>query len=213
MGLTREARRAEFEGSALPHVHSLHSVAMKLTRRRQEAEDLVQETLLRAYRFYDRYEAGTNIRAWLFKIMRNLFINRYRRNQREPQEVDLGGTEETLDAVIRKSGVAGHGTPTPEQAFFAGTLDDEIERALADLPEEYRMVLLLSSMEDLSYKEIAEVLDCPIGTVMSRLHRARRMMQASLMQYAADRGLIDVPGPKRPNVVNLSEARDTRHRK
>lgn len=212
MGVEREARRAEFERSALPHLHSLHNVAMKLERRRQEAEDLVQETLLRAYRFYDHYEAGTNIRAWLFKIMRNLFINRYRREQREPREIDFGGIEESLEAILERDAAAKSPGATPEEVLVGGSLDEEVERALADLPDEYRLVLLLSAMEGLSYKEIAEVLACPIGTVMSRLHRARRMMQAGLMDYARERGLVAVGGGG-TSVVRLAEARDSRRRK
>ena len=191
MQAASHGRRTEFEDSALPHVHALHGIAMRLTRRPEEAEDLVQETLLRAYRFFDRYEAGTNIKAWLFKIMRNLFINRYRKVQREPEAVDYGGLESTLESLMNRESSERGGTSTPEGILVSGSVDEEIERALMDLPEEYRMVLLLSAMEELSYKEIASALECPIGTVMSRLHRARRLMQATLMEYAAERGLIE----------------------
>jgi RNA polymerase sigma-70 factor (ECF subfamily) len=203
------ARRAEFEATALPHIHALNGIALKLTRRPEEAEDLVQETLMRAYRFYDRYEAGTNIKAWLFKIMRNLFINRYRKRQREPEPVDYGGLEATLESLLNSAAKEGSSSESPEGVLVSGAVDEEIDRALAGLPEEYRMVLLLSATEDLAYKEIAAALEIPIGTVMSRLHRARRLMQAKLMDYAARRGLIKAPAsPGRGRVVNLERFRD-----
>ncbi|MBI3449537.1 MAG: sigma-70 family RNA polymerase sigma factor [Acidobacteria bacterium] len=197
----------------MPHVRSLHNVAMKLTRRREEAEDLVQETLLRGYRFFDRYESGTNIRAWLLTILRNLFVNRYRRARRGWQEVETGGAEGRLETLIERGAASARPETSPEQILVSGCLDGEIERALADLPGEYRMVLTLSAMEGLSYREIAAVLECPIGTVMSRLHRSRRMMQERLMSYAQDRGLLDGPRDEGPGVVSLSDARDSRRRR
>ncbi len=204
-----ESRRAEFEESALPHLHALHGVALKLTRRPEEAEDLVQETLLRAYRFFHQYEAGTNIKAWLFRIMRNLVINRYRKRQREPETVDIGGVEATLEALMKPSRSAEAGSATPEQILVDGSVDEEIEKALAALPDEYRMVLLLAAMEGLSYREIAGVLEIPIGTVMSRLHRARRMMQSKLVDYARQKGFVD-PGPGRgTDVVDIRTYRGT----
>ena len=165
-----------------------------MTRRREEAEDLVQETLLRAYRFFHRYEAGTNIKAWLIRIMRNLFINRYRKRQREPEAVDTGGAEEVLESLMENASTQHSPGANPEEILASGSVDEEIERALASLPDEYRIVLLLSAMEELSYKEIAAVLECPIGTVMSRLHRARRMMQSKLMEYAVEKGITG-PAP------------------
>jgi RNA polymerase sigma-70 factor (ECF subfamily) len=146
--MARESRRTEFEETALPHVHALNSIALRLTRRSDEAEDLVQETLLRAYRFFDRYEAGTNIKAWLFKIMRNLFINRYRKRQREPEPADFGGLEASLESLMQRQASEKPNAGTPEEILVSGTVDAEIERALAGLPEDYRMVLLLSAMEE-----------------------------------------------------------------
>ena len=175
-----ERKRAEFENLAIPHVRSLYGVAVRLARTTQDAEDLVQETLLRGYRFFDRYEPDTNIRAWLFKIMRNLFINRYHQVQREPDCVDFEAIEENLERLLASQAPAGTGAANPEQIFLAGALGEEVERALRELPEEYRLVLLLTAIEDLSFKEVAAVLSCPIGTVMSRLHRARRLMQEKL---------------------------------
>jgi RNA polymerase sigma-70 factor, ECF subfamily len=210
MASQRSERREEFERAVMPHAHALHSVAIRLTRRSDDAEDLVQDTLLRAYRFFDSYEPGTNIRAWLFKVMRNLFINSYRKDKREPEAVDFGGVEETLEVLLQRESADKPGTSNPEQILLDGTLDEEVERALADLPSEYRMVLLLSATEGLSYKEIAAVLSCPIGTVMSRLHRARRLMQASLMEYARQRGLVETLPPRGGNVVRLDSARESR---
>jgi RNA polymerase sigma-70 factor (ECF subfamily) len=181
--------RAEFERTALPHVDALHGVAARLCRASEDAEDLVQETLLRAYRFRDTYEPGTNVRAWLLRILRNLFISRYRSGKREPEPAAFDGLEESLERLIL--GAEGGGrSPTPEQLLLDGSLDEEVEEALRSLPEEYRLVLLLASVEGLAYKEIAEVVGCPIGTVMSRLHRARRLMQSRLAEYAAARGLL-----------------------
>ena len=197
----------------MPHVRSLHNVAMKLTRRREEAEDLVQETLLRGYRFFHRYETGTNIRAWLLTILRNLFVNRYRRARLGWQEVETGGTEGRLETLIERGAAGARPETSPEQILVSGCLDAEIERALAELPGEYRMVLTLAAMEGLSYREIADVLECPIGTVMSRLHRSRRMMQERLMTYAQERGLLDGPADRGPGVVRLSDARDSRRRR
>jgi RNA polymerase sigma-70 factor (ECF subfamily) len=204
MGAAAEARRAEFEGVAMPHIHALYSFALRFTRRPQEAEDLVQETLLRGFRFFDRYESGTNIKAWLFKIMRNLFINQYRKAQREPEPVDYGGLETSLEVLLRTESSRKVPSDSPEEVLLSGAVDGEVERAVAEIPEEYRSVLLLSAMEELSYKEIASALSIPIGTVMSRLHRSRRLLQAKLMVYAQERGLIQDPPRQEGDVVQLA---------
>lgn len=196
----------------MPHVHALYGFALRFTRNQEEAEDLAQETLLRAYRFFGSYERGTNIRAWLFKILRNLFINRYRKSQREPDAVSYGDSEASLDLLLREPAEGGPASATPEQVLQAGQVDGEIERALDELPEEYRSVLLLSSLGELSYKEIASTLSVPIGTVMSRLHRARRMLQASLMDYALDRGLVKAPRTEGGDVIRFSPSRGDRRR-
>lgn len=201
------SRRAEFEASALPHVHALHGVALKLTRRPEEAEDLVQETLLRAYRFFGQYEPGTNIKAWLFRIMRNLLINKYRKRQREPETIDIGGFEAALESLLSRTSPDRPEGATPERILLDGTLDEEIEGALAALPDPYKMVLLLSAMEGLSYREIADALDIPIGTVMSRLHRARRLMQSRLIEYARRRGILTEQPGGGAKVVDLQSFR------
>lgn len=204
------SRQAEFEETAMPHIHALHSFALRFTRRREEAEDLVQETLLRGFRFFHRYEAGTNIRAWLFKIMRNLFINRYRKVQREPDTLDYGGVESALESLLQAEATENPSGKTPEEVLLAGSVDDRVEQAMGELPEEYRSVLLLSAMGELSYKEIATVLSIPIGTVMSRLHRARRLMQAQLLDYAREQGLVAATSPESGRVVKLARFRSGR---
>jgi RNA polymerase sigma-70 factor (ECF subfamily) len=212
MAATRTDRRGEFESIAMPHVHSLYNFALRFTRKPEEAEDLSQDTLLRAYRFFDKYEPGTNIRAWLFKIMRNLFINKYRKNQREPEALDYGGAESSLEMLVQNEAPSFASGKNPEEVLVAGAVDTEVEGALAELPEEYRMVFLLSTMEELSYKEIALALSIPIGTVMSRLHRARRLMQKTLMDYAVERGLVDLPASDSGEVVNLSSFKGNRRK-
>jgi len=212
MGRPSDKVRSEFEEAALPHVHALYGFALRFTRNPEEAEDLAQETLLRAYRFFDSYERGTNIRAWLFKILRNLFINRYRKSQREPDAVSYGDSEATLDLLLREPAGGGTGGRTPEQVLQAGEVDSRIEQALDALPEEYRSVLLLNSLGELSYKEIAATLEVPIGTVMSRLHRARRMLQANLMDYALERGLVEAPRTEGGDVIRFSSSRGDRRR-
>jgi RNA polymerase sigma-70 factor (ECF subfamily) len=184
------AGREDFEQLAQAHMSPLYSMAVRLTRHSQEAEDLVQETLMRAYRFFDKYEQGTNFKAWLFKILKNSFINRYRKAQKESDNVDFASIEDGLERLVDHSFREGHGGADPETIFMEGVLDGEIESALKALPEEYRMVLMMAVVEEMSYKEIAAALSCPIGTVMSRLHRARRLMQSRLVAYARKRGLV-----------------------
>ncbi len=201
----------EFERLALDQMSPLYSMAVRLTRRPSEAEDLVQETLLRAYRFYDKYEQGTNFKAWLFRIMKNAFINRYRKSVREPETVEFSAIEDGLERIVDTSfrGTREAGSD-PERVFMDGVVDGEIEAVIATLPEEYRMVFLMAVVEEMSYKEIAAALSCPIGTVMSRLHRARRLMQSGLMEFARKRGLVPPPGTAdgaRADVVDIKNFR------
>jgi RNA polymerase sigma-70 factor (ECF subfamily) len=183
-------RREEFEREALPHLDALFNLALKLTRDRKDAEDLVQEAYLRAYRFFESYEPGTRIKAWLYRILRNTFINRYRAAKARPDEVDFDAIETAYLGVVDRDFLRERQAPTPEEIVMNGTLDAEIDGALAALPEEYRSVVVLALMDDLSYKEVAQALSIPLGTVMSRLHRGRRMLQASLLDLARKKGII-----------------------
>jgi len=177
----------EFERVALVHVHSLYNMALRFTRNAADAEDLLQDTYIRAFRFFHRYQPGTNAKAWLFKILRNGFINRYRKAQKRPDEVDFSKIEGSFESLLEPR----QQMPGPEEEILAHSLDAPIEDALRALPEEYRSVLLLAVVEGFSYREIAATLDCPMGTVMSRLHRARKHMKSRLLNYARERGLVD----------------------
>lgn len=190
-------RKEEFEEVALPHLDALFNLALSLTRNRKDAEDLVQETFLRAYRFFDSYRSGSQIRAWLFRILRNTFINGYRARRIRPTEVDFGNIESTYETLIDRNFIAHRSHPSPEAALMDGVLDGEVRQALDRLPEEYRTVVLLALLEELSYKEISIALSIPIGTVMSRLHRGRTLLQTELLDFATRRGILgraaDVP--------------------
>jgi len=178
-----------FAAQAMEFAPQLYSAAMRMTRNQADAEDLVQETYLRAYRGFGNFTEGTNLRAWLYRILTNTYINIYRAKQRRPQESDLADVEDlylyrrlgSLDAVL--------GNRSAEDQLFEMLTDDEVKQALEDLPEIFRLPVLLADVEGFAYKEIAEILDIPIGTVMSRLHRGRKAMQKSLFDYAQARGL------------------------
>jgi RNA polymerase sigma-70 factor (ECF subfamily) len=194
-------RKKEFERVTLVHIHALYNMALKLTRNEAEAEDLLQDTYVRAFRFFDHFESGTNAKAWLFKILRNSFINRYRRAQKRPEEVDFSRIDEVFESIV-ESGVTSVKIKGPEEELLSRSLNEPVQDALRDLPEDYRMVLLLAVVEGFSYKEIAVAMDCPIGTVMSRLHRARKHMQVRLTDYARDQGLIR---PKDGDDANVAD--------
>jgi RNA polymerase sigma-70 factor (ECF subfamily) len=159
-----------FDAEALPHLDALYRVALRLTGDPTQAEDLVQDTMLKAYRAWHQYRPGTNAKGWLLTILRNTFINDYRRRKLEPV-----ATVEDVD---------------PEGAFFSKIVDEKVLEAIDALPPDFREVLVLSDMEGLRYGEIAEALKVPVGTVKSRLFRARRLLQASLYQYAVETGII-----------------------
>ncbi|MCA9581918.1 MAG: sigma-70 family RNA polymerase sigma factor [Myxococcales bacterium] len=181
-------QRADFEREALQYMDRLYGMALRMTRNPSEAEDLVQDTFVRAFRFFDRFEPGTNLKAWLFRILTNTFINRYRRRGRERDA--LGGTaaKPIGDGVMSRAAMGAFLDPTAQ--MDRPLLAQEIERALEELPEDYRMMILLADVEELSYREIAEVVGCPIGTVMSRLHRSRKMLQTKLLHQAVHLGIV-----------------------
>ncbi|HKC48866.1 MAG TPA: sigma-70 family RNA polymerase sigma factor [Gemmatimonadales bacterium] len=178
-----EERRAGFEREALVHLDALYRVALRLTGNASDAEDLVQETMLRAYRSWDRYTPGTNAKGWLLTILRHLFINEYRRRSRHPETVDVDTIEPfALFQEVQEE--------DPQGAFFDKIVDDEVLRAVDQLPEAFREAVTLSDVEGLSYEEVAKVLDVPVGTVKSRLYRGRRLLQAKLYEYAVSMGYI-----------------------
>jgi RNA polymerase sigma-70 factor (ECF subfamily) len=184
----RSEERETFEREALAHLDSLYAAALRLTRSESDAEDLVQDTFLKAYRFYDRFEAGTNLKAWLHRIQTNTFINRYRRRTREKNALDGVHGDPVGEGVMSRSAM--RALSQPIAAAERPLIVAEIQAALDTLPEDYRVMILLADVEELSYREIAEVVGCPIGTVMSRLHRARKIMQRHLLAQAEALGIV-----------------------
>jgi RNA polymerase sigma-70 factor, ECF subfamily len=174
----------------MEYMPSLYSAALRMTRNSADAEDLVQETYLKAYRAYGRFEEGTNLKAWLYKILTNTFINSYRAKQRRPQMSDVDDVEDLY--LFRRLGgaegaVAGRSAEDEVLDLFT---DTEVKEALESLPDTFRMAVLLADVEGFSYKEIAEIMDVPVGTVMSRLHRGRKALQKALMEFGRERGLV-----------------------
>ncbi len=186
MGIFRRAigkkERRRFEVLALPHMDSLYNAALRMARNDADAQDLVQETYIKAFRSFHTYRKEGNCKAWLFKILTNTFINKYRKEKRGPDWVDFEKV-----APFHPSVREGR---SPEQEIFDQLLSDDVEDALRKLPEEFRVAVWLSDMERLPYAEIAEVLDCPIGTVRSRISRGRKMLRERLYEYAKKMGYI-----------------------
>jgi RNA polymerase sigma-70 factor (ECF subfamily) len=172
----------EFEQLALPYLDSLYNTAYRLARNSEDAEDLVQETYLKAYRSFEQFTPGTNLKAWLFKILKNTFINEYRRRQNIPPESDFAAIEESFESQVRPEG-SGR-IKDPEEEALEGALDEDVQKSLDELPPDYRMAVVLADLEGFSYKEIAEILEIPVGTVMSRLYRGRKLLEAALLRYA-----------------------------
>jgi RNA polymerase sigma-70 factor (ECF subfamily) len=185
--------KTDFEREALPHLQALYAAALRMTRNEKDAEDLVQDALLRAYRFFDTFEAGTNCKAWLFRILTNVFCNRYRERERE---YEVMNEAESSDANLEQF-LAGVGKMTEgrdvESALLGRMVSADVEKALAAVPPDFRMAVILADLEDFSYKEIAEIMDCPAGTVMSRLYRGRKILQGLLHDYAVEQGIIRQP--------------------
>ena len=178
------ADQADFEGDAMQYAGQLYSAALRMTRNPADAEDVVQETFLKAYRAYDTFKAGTNLKAWLYRILTNTYINRYRKAQRRPSEVELQDLY-----LFKRIGESSGASVSAEEEVLARFVDTDVKQALESLPEHFRMPVLLADVEGFSYKEIAEILDIPIGTVMSRLHRGRKALQKKLWSVAEERGL------------------------
>jgi RNA polymerase sigma-70 factor (ECF subfamily) len=185
------ADQAEFAEQAMPFMSALYAAAMRMTRNPADAEDLVQETYLRAYRGFGGFQQGTNLKAWLYRILTNTFINSYRAKQRRPDETDLEEVEDLY--LYRRLGgleAASLGRSAEDELMDFFT-DAEVKEAVEALPEQFRLAVILADLEGFAYKEIAEILDIPIGTVMSRLHRGRKALQKRLYGFAVSRGLAD----------------------
>jgi RNA polymerase sigma-70 factor (ECF subfamily) len=180
-----------FAAQAMEYMPQLYSAALRMTRSPADAEDLVQETYLKAYRGFGGFEQGTNLRAWLFRILTNTFINSYRSKKRRPEETELDDVEDFY--LYRRMGglEAVRASRSAEDELMDWFTDSEVKDAIEALPEQFRLAVLLSDVEGFSYKEIAEILDIPIGTVMSRLHRGRKSLQKQLHDFALERGLVD----------------------
>jgi RNA polymerase sigma-70 factor (ECF subfamily) len=186
MGEESNQSRAVFEQEALPHLDSLYNFALYLTRNPSDSEDLVQEAMFRAFRFFDHYEPGTNCRAWLFRILRNTFVNEYRRKVNRPAEVPIEA-EEALPEDAEP--IAGY-IADPEAELLQDLYDDEVTHALEQLPDDFREVVLMRDVEGFSYQEIAHVIERPVGTVRSRIARGREMLRRRLMSYAKEHGYL-----------------------
>jgi RNA polymerase sigma-70 factor (ECF subfamily) len=184
------ADQARFTEVAMEHMPGLYSAALRMTRNPADAEDLVQETYLKAYRSFGSFQEGTNLRAWLYRILTNTFINSYRAAQRRPEVTDVEDVEDLyLYKRLSESGGTASGR-SAEDVALDGFTDEDVKAALEALPEAFRMAVLLADVEGFSYKEISEITDVPIGTVMSRIHRGRRALQKALHEVAEARGLV-----------------------
>lgn len=179
-----QSKQSLFEQEALPHMNALYSFAVRLCRDRDDASDLLQETFLKGYRFFDKFESGTNCKAWLFRILKNTYINQYRKDKKEPDTIEYDTIEEFYDLIRSESSES----TDLQKRIFDNLLDDEISMALDSLPESFRTAIILCDLEGMTYDEISEILECPIGTVRSRLHRARNILASKLIKYAKNRG-------------------------
>jgi RNA polymerase sigma-70 factor (ECF subfamily) len=178
----------DFETAAMPYVDALYNTAYRMTRNVEDAQDLVQETYLKAYKYYDKFREGTNFKAWLFKIMKNTFINSYRKKQLVPPQSDFSDIEGSFESQVSEE--ARRSVKSPEQELLADVLDEDVQRALDSLPPDYRMAVVLADLENFSYKDIAEILEVPVGTVMSRLYRGRKLLEEAMLQYAREHGYL-----------------------
>ena len=182
---------ARFEDDVVSLLPQLYSAALRMTRNPADAEDLLQETLLRAFRGYGGFKAGTNLRAWLYRILTNTFINRYRQQSRQPTEVELGDLEDMY--LYRRLGESSGAARSAEEEALERFVDEDVKAAVESLPEIFRIPVLLADVEGVSYKEIAKIMGVPIGTVMSRLHRGRKALEQVLWEITERRGTVGSP--------------------
>jgi len=196
----KNSKAWEFEEEALTHTDELYSKALQYTKNEKDSEDLVQKTLTKAYENWDRYETGTNCRAWLFTILRNTFINNYRSQKREREILNSDDNRAVKKYLFNQKGTEYY--ENPEKEKMNKTFSQDLHESLKTLSEEFRRVVVLADLNDFSYKEIAYILDCPVGTVMSRLFRGRKLMRQQLVDAAYERGIIRDPEPFRHEDTN-----------
>lgn len=182
-----QQKQQDFHEEIMPHLDSLHNFAIRLTSDVTDAEDLVQDTIVKAYRFFSTYEKGTNAKAWLFRILKNSYINNYRKKSKQPHQVDYSEISTYYESVRSEQS----DTTDMETRMYRDMLDDKVSNALKTIPEDFRTVVLLCDVEGFTYEEIANMLDVPIGTVRSRLHRGRNLLKDQLSTYATQRGYVE----------------------
>jgi RNA polymerase sigma-70 factor (ECF subfamily) len=205
--LAAREKRAEFERQALVHTDALFGAAYRLTRNARDAEDLVQDSLLRAYRFWDSFEQDSNCKAWLLRIVTNTFINEYQRKKRSREVLDAATAEQdATDGVLMHAEAADR--QSPERTLVERSVSDDVQRALESLPEDFRTAVVLCDVQGLSYKEIADIMQTPVGTVMSRLFRGRKLLAAALREFAIAEGYVKSVDTKPPDAGDKAAASD-----
>jgi RNA polymerase sigma-70 factor (ECF subfamily) len=201
--LPSRTKRTEFERQALAHLDALYGAAYRLTRNARDAEDLVQDSLLRAYRFWDSFQQDSNCKAWLLRIVTNTFINEYQRKKRSREVLDAATAEQSAtDGVLVQA--TAFDKQSPQQVLLQHSVSDDVQRALDSLPDDFRTAVILCDMQGLSYKEIAEIMECPVGTVMSRLFRGRKLLAGALRDFAVNEGYV------KDATIDLEKYRATR---
>jgi RNA polymerase sigma-70 factor (ECF subfamily) len=204
-------KRNEFERQALVHIDALYGAAYRLTRNARDAEDLVQDALLRAYKFWDSFQQDSNCKAWLLRIVTNTFINEYQRRKRSREVLDAATAEQdATDGVLVHA--TAHDKQAPDQVLLQASVSDDVQRALESLPDDFRTAVILCDMQGLSYKEIAEIMQTPVGTVMSRLFRGRKLLANALREFAVAEGYVKGEANKTDDTIDLQKYRAAKAR-